>query len=267
MCPGTLRLWFRFVLGFFQGRKAEADVWALQPLSTPSCRVPGDGAEQVVPNPCHPRYPGAGPGAAGAVHAAHRAALVSKETGAALELFHSTNLFGLDRLRRLVPGVPEGLEQQAIDAGREQLAELGRRLHEVHGIAAGLHIALGDAFAEIEARAAALPADLVVLGAHGNSALPRLVMGSTAVRMAAASRCPVLMVSDAAGLARHSARLLALRGEALPQNPEQERVRKCDLIIMGRRGEVPLLEQVFLGSVTKQVLAQSRADVLVAKGE
>ncbi|WP_240792869.1 cation-translocating P-type ATPase [Arthrobacter crystallopoietes] len=36
-------------LGFFQERKAEADVRALQSLSTPSCRVLRDGVEQVIP--------------------------------------------------------------------------------------------------------------------------------------------------------------------------------------------------------------------------
>lgn len=36
-------------LGFVQERKAEADVRALQSLSTPSCRVVRDGSEQVVP--------------------------------------------------------------------------------------------------------------------------------------------------------------------------------------------------------------------------
>jgi Ca2+-transporting ATPase len=36
-------------LGFVQERKAEADVRALQSLSTPSCRVLRDGTEQVVP--------------------------------------------------------------------------------------------------------------------------------------------------------------------------------------------------------------------------
>lgn len=283
---------------------------------------------------------------AGAGHAAHRAALVSEVTGAALELFHSSNLSGLDKLRRLVPGVPAGLEQQLIDAGREQLAGLGRTLDETHEVTAGVHVAFGDAFTQIEARAAELPADLVVLGAHGNSGLPRVVVGSTTVRMAAAGSCPVLVVksapsgpyrnvllpvdfseqslpaimtasavapganlilmhaygvpfegklraagdidavlepfldaarervfekmlelSDAAGLAQHSARLLALHGAALPQILEQEQECKCDLIVMGRRGEVPLLEQVFLGSVTKQVLAQSHADVLVTMGE
>lgn len=283
---------------------------------------------------------------AGAGHAADRAGLIARETGAELELLHAPSLSGLDKLRRLVPGIPDDLEQQVIDSGREQLAALGRKLTELHGIAAGVHVALGDAFTQLETRAAELPADLVVLGAHGTSALPRLVVGSTAARMAAGSRCPVLVVKEApsgpyrnvlipvdfsaqslpalttaravapganlilmhaygfpfegkiraardidaalepflaaarkkvfekmhelsaaAGLAPHAARLLVRHGEALPQILEQERERKCDLIVMGRHGEAPLLEQVFLGSVTKQVLAQSRADVLVAAGE
>jgi nucleotide-binding universal stress UspA family protein len=74
-------------------------------------------------------------------------------------------------------------------------------------------------------------------------------------------------LSDVAGLAPYAARLLACRGEALSQILEHEHGPDCDLIIMSRQGEVPLLEQVFLGSVTKQVLARSRADVLVCTGE
>lgn len=283
---------------------------------------------------------------AGAGHAAGRAALVSKETGAELELFHSTNFSGLDKLRRLVPGIPEDLEQRVTDDSRAQLASLGRKLNERYGVTAGIHVAFGDAFTQLAAREAAMPADLVVLGAHGTSALPRPVVGSTAARMAAGSRCPVLVVkgapagpyrnvlipvdfsaqslpalrtaaavspganlllmhaygvpfegklraardvdailepflaaarkkvyermhelSDAAGMARHSARLLAQHGEALHQILEQSQERQCDLIVIGQHGEAPLLEQVFLGSVTKQVLAQSRSDVLVATRE
>ena len=44
-----LVLSFNAALGFIQERKAEADVRALQSLSTPSCRVLRDGAERVLP--------------------------------------------------------------------------------------------------------------------------------------------------------------------------------------------------------------------------
>jgi len=61
-------------------------------------------------------------------HAADRAALLCKETGAALELFHAVNVSGLDRLRRLVPGIPNGLEQRAMEERREEISQLGQSL-------------------------------------------------------------------------------------------------------------------------------------------
>jgi nucleotide-binding universal stress UspA family protein len=55
---------------------------------------------------------------------------------------------------------------------------------------------------------------------------------------------------------------LVCHGEVLHLILEQEETRHCDLIVMGRHGEAPLLERVFLGSVTKEVLALSQANVL-----
>ena len=72
-------------------------------------------------------------------------------------------------------------------------------------------------------------------------------------------------LTDAAGLAPHAVRLLACHGEVLHQILEQEETRHCDLIVMGGQGEPPLLERVFLGSVTKEVLVLSRVDVLAAR--
>jgi nucleotide-binding universal stress UspA family protein len=40
-------------------------------------------------------------------------------------------------------------------------------------------------------------ADLVVLGTHGRSGLPRLVLGSVAERVIGLARCPVLTVRGA----------------------------------------------------------------------
>lgn len=44
---------------------------------------------------------------------------------------------------------------------------------------------------------------------------------------------------------------------------DQEQAQHCDLIVMGRRG-ANTVEEFLLGSVTKQVLAESHGDVLVA---
>lgn len=274
--------------------------------------------------------------------AVDRAGLLSRATGAALELFHAVNLSGLNRLRQLVPGIPNGLEQRAIDDRREELMLLGESLSELHGVQVGTNVYAGPAFAQLEKRAHDISADLVVVGAHGMNILTRAILGSTSSRMAERSDFPVLVVkqqpreryrnvlvpvdfsehslpalmtalavapeaniilmhaygvpfegklraarvleeeltpflaaarkkvfenlrelTDTAGLAPHAVRLLACHGEILHQILEQAETRHCDLIVMGRHGEAPLLERVFLGSVTKEVLALSRADVLV----
>lgn len=275
-------------------------------------------------------------------HAADRAALICKETGAALELFHAVNISGLDRLRRLVPGIPNGLEQRAMEERREEISQLGQSLRDLYRLPTNVHVGVGPSFPQIEKCAVDLSADLVVLGAHGSSTMVHPVLGPTAARMAERSLLPVLVVkrapqekyrnvlvpvdfsanslpalmtacalapganiilmhaygvpfegkiravrdveeilepflaaarkkvfenlhelSDAAGLAPHAARLVACHGKPLHQILEQEEDRHCDLIVMGRHGEAPLLERIFLGSVTKQVLSLSRSDVLV----
>ena len=71
-------------------------------------------------------------------YAVDRATLLCRDIGAAPELFHAVNLSGLNRLRRLVPGIPNGLEQRAIDDKCEEITLLGQRLSRwaprVHGL-------------------------------------------------------------------------------------------------------------------------------------
>ena len=66
----------------------------------------------------------------------------------------------------------------------------------------------------------------------------------------------------ASGVDEARARRLVLHGEASALILEQELEQDCDLIVIGKRG-LGLLEELLLGSVTKHVLAQSSADVLV----
>ena len=56
----------------------------------------------------------------------------------------------------------------------------------------------GVEFREISAAAAEEGADLIVLGTHGRSALPGLLLGSVAERVAGAAPCPVLLVRSPA---------------------------------------------------------------------
>lgn len=277
--------------------------------------------------------------------AADRAAIVCQETGADLALFHATNLSGLDRLRRLVPGIPVGLEQRAVDDRQEEISLQAQSLREDYGIPVDARVSVGPPFEQIEKCSKDLSANLVVMGAHGSTSIVHPILGSTTARLAERSVLPLLVVkraphgkyrnvlipvdfsshslpalmtavavapdanlilmhaygvpfegkiragrnvdellepflaaarkkvfeklhqlSDEAGLAPHDARLLACHGSPLQQILEQKEKRHCDLIVMGRHGEASLLERLFLGSVTKQVLSMSRADVLVSGG-
>lgn len=68
---------------------------------------------------------------------------------------------------------------------------------------------------------------------------------------------------DQAGWKPRDARRMVLRGDPLQRIIEQEQEQDCDLIVMGKHGE-SLLEQLFLGSVARHVLAESQGDVLVS---
>jgi len=66
----------------------------------------------------------------------------------------------------------------------------------------------------------------------------------------------------AAGVAVSDYAAVVLHGDANRQILMEEEERDCDLIVMGKHG-TNVTEELLLGSVTKQVLAESRSDVLV----
>jgi nucleotide-binding universal stress UspA family protein len=66
-----------------------------------------------------------------------------------------------------------------------------------------------------------------------------------------------------AGLSSHGSSLVVLNGDPIGRIIEQEQEQDCDLIVMGKHGESPI-EDLLLGSVTKHVLAESLADILVS---
>ncbi|NMG69782.1 universal stress protein [Parazoarcus communis] len=65
-----------------------------------------------------------------------------------------------------------------------------------------------------------------------------------------------------AGLSDAPVRRIVMHGDAPSIILNQEQEQDCDLIVIGKRG-AGLIEEVLLGSVTKHILAQSSADVLV----
>ncbi|MBK7955975.1 MAG: universal stress protein [Candidatus Accumulibacter sp.] len=275
-------------------------------------------------------------------HAVERAALVSRETGAPLDLLHMANLAPLERLRQLMLETPEDLEQRLVDAGQEKLHELAEALRKRFDVSAGTRVVSGSVLAELEREADAMAADLIVCGARGESFILNLLLGSTAERMLSGTKCPMLVVKQAAhepyrtllvpvdfspsslraigkaravapqadivllhvfdvpfegqlryagvdedsindyrviarqaairklhalgeeaGLPPYAARYVVLHGDPCWRIVEQEQDLSCDLTVMGKHGE-NTLQDLFVGCVTRHVLAQSQGDVLVS---
>lgn len=67
---------------------------------------------------------------------------------------------------------------------------------------------------------------------------------------------------QAAGIPEKGVRLLAIHGNPSHSIVAQEALRRCDLIVMGKQGE-NMFENLFVGSVTRQVMTKSRCDVLI----
>lgn len=275
-------------------------------------------------------------------HAVERATLVAMETGAELDLLHVASLAPLEKMRRLIADIPAELEQRVLDTAREELRELAAALLEHHRVAANVRVVAGALIQELENRADALPADLIVFGARGASFMRHMMLGSTAERMIGRATRPMLVVKqaahekyrkllvpvdfssaslpairnalaiapgaeivllhvfevpfegklqfagideemllhyriaaqreamqklqtlrDEAGLSPQLTRLSVLHGEPSLRIIEQEQEQDCDLIVMGRYGE-RVIEELLLGSVTRQVLTWSQCDVLVS---
>ncbi|MBW7834191.1 MAG: universal stress protein [Simplicispira suum] len=130
-------------------------------------------------------------------HATERAALVSKDTAAPLDLFHVANLAPLERLRQFMGSTPGELERQVLDSAREKLHGLATALEQRYGVAAGTQAVTGALLAELTKEIDSLAAGLLVCGAKGESVIRHLVLGTTAQRVLSTTSCPVLVVKQA----------------------------------------------------------------------
>ena len=80
-----------------------------------------------------------------------------------------------------------------VAAGHQSLAEL-LAAKNIDRRNVTLDVRVGDAAEEIEAAAAELKADLIVVGTHGRSGLKHLLLGSVAEHVVRHAPCPVLTV-------------------------------------------------------------------------
>lgn len=130
-------------------------------------------------------------------HAAERAAQVSKDTEASLDLLHVANFTALERLQLLMEVASDEMEMQVLDTARERLQELAAGLRQRYDVTADTHVVAGSLLNELARQCASLATDLLVCGAKGENVLRRRLLGTTAQRILNSTKCPVLVVKQA----------------------------------------------------------------------
>jgi nucleotide-binding universal stress UspA family protein len=124
---------------------------------------------------------------AAANRAVWRATLIARQQGAQLHLLHVTAPLALYPGQEIDPTVGEA-------PLHERFAVMAQMLHEHYGI--GVHLAqrIGRAHTQIADYAATVGAELVAVGARGESSMPPLLLGSTTSRLLRVRRGAVLIV-------------------------------------------------------------------------
>ncbi len=275
------------------------------------------------------------------LQAVDRAADLATTTGARHTVLHALGLDALGPLRNLLGERADSVAHTAMQQQQAALAAAMAEPARHPGPAPTLRVEEGLASRVVPALVRETDADLVVVGARGQSLLRRLVVGSTASHLMRRSHCPVLVVKNpfqqpyrrvllpmdfspgsalALALARElapradlvllhafdvpfegmlqyagvsqdiihqyriEARERALRqlremaaeqglaagdytplvehGDAVALITGHQQRLGCDLVVMGKHG-THVTEELLLGSVTKRVLSEGDADVLV----
>ncbi|MDP2810576.1 MAG: universal stress protein [Rhodocyclaceae bacterium] len=127
---------------------------------------------------------------AAAKRAMRRAALIARQHGAELHLLHVTAPLALYPGQELGPA--DGTVGDATI--HEQFDAVARWLREHYGIRVRVAQRIGRAHTQIADYAATVRADLVAVGARGESSMLRLLLGSAASRLLRVRQGPVLIV-------------------------------------------------------------------------
>lgn len=130
---------------------------------------------------------------AGAARAVDRAAAIAAANQGALDLVHVARYSGEDALDGLVRGMPRHTSDLIRQEAQDTLDVLAVTVGDSRGVAATTCVAVGPLLSTIAARAAAVAADLVVVGA-GSSGRGGWASTSTAERLAGHLAPPVLVV-------------------------------------------------------------------------
>ncbi len=129
-----------------------------------------------------------------AEHALEYAVFLASSHNAALLLLHVVDhLHGFDnyQILALTPQeIGERMEKHAYES-------LGNLVDQIEG-SVGIEKAVrhGKTSVEITKAADEIEADLIVMGSHGRTGLPHVLIGSVAETVVRHARCPVLIVRD-----------------------------------------------------------------------
>lgn len=131
-----------------------------------------------------------------ALRAVNRAAQLCQQLPAALHLLTVKEAGLPDAMARVMNVTPENARAAIHEQIKDELRLVANQLFDNTGVDAGLLIGFGDAAREIAAQAAALPAELTVIGAHGGNFFSDLFLGNTAERLLRITRTPLLIVKQ-----------------------------------------------------------------------
>ena len=96
--------------------------------------------------------------------------------------------------KRAVAWAGKDAVQRYYDEETEEAVAPARRVLESRGIPHSVETRIGDPAHEIVDYANAGGFDLIVMGTHGHTALANIVLGSTATKVLAMSKVPVLLL-------------------------------------------------------------------------
>jgi nucleotide-binding universal stress UspA family protein len=116
-----------------------------------------------------------------------RATLIARKHGAQLHLLHVTTPLALYPGQEINPSADEA-------PMHERFAVMAQMLSAHYGISVHLAQRIGRAHTQIADYATTVGAELVAVGARGESSMPRLLLGSTASRLLRVRRGAVLIV-------------------------------------------------------------------------
>lgn len=192
-------------------------------------------------------------------HAVERAAMVSKETAAPLDLLHVANLAPLERLRLLMDATPADMEQRVLDAAQKKLHDLAASLKQHYGIAPGIRVVSGVLLTELAKETDTLAAGLLVCGVRGESVIRHFALGTTALRVLSTTTCPVLVVKQPP---REPYRRLLVPVDFSPSSLRaiqhaRKVVPKADIVLL-HAFEVPFEGQLRYASVDDEVIQRYR---------